>query len=258
MILTCPSCSASYNVPDQAIGAQGRDVRCKKCLHMWYFKPEGVAEAMVDSAVAVEKVKSSEKPKVSLDELINQIQADDSHDDDISFADAMASLKDSTKKEKKKKSNWTMPKFIKAKQLAGAMVGIAVFMVCLFTLVHFRAGVVNIIPATENVYAQLGFKLKPYIYASPEESFVIEQFGLMTKNDTTNLRARFINLTSDNVYIPPVKVTFADVDGNVVFEGEYKLPVTSIAKEATYDWVYPVAPRLAEQTRKVKIAFSTE
>lgn len=59
MILTCPSCATSYFTPDDAIGANGRRVRCQSCAHVWHAtndEPlELTAAAPVDSAPAATK-----------------------------------------------------------------------------------------------------------------------------------------------------------------------------------------------------------
>jgi predicted Zn finger-like uncharacterized protein len=39
MLLTCPECSAKYNVADGAIPAAGRSVRCAACNHSWTQLP---------------------------------------------------------------------------------------------------------------------------------------------------------------------------------------------------------------------------
>ena len=43
MILACPNCSARFLVPDDAVGAQGRAVRCGRCSHVWYAPPAPAA-----------------------------------------------------------------------------------------------------------------------------------------------------------------------------------------------------------------------
>jgi predicted Zn finger-like uncharacterized protein len=40
VILTCPACQTRYLVPDSAIGAMGRQVRCAACRHSWFQEAE--------------------------------------------------------------------------------------------------------------------------------------------------------------------------------------------------------------------------
>ena len=57
MIITCPACSTRYVVPDNAIGVDGRTVRCAKCKHSWF--QEG---ASAEGVVASEQVAEPEPP----------------------------------------------------------------------------------------------------------------------------------------------------------------------------------------------------
>lgn len=50
MIITCPACSTRYVIPDSAIGAEGRTVRCAKCRHSWF--QEGAPPAAAPAVAA--------------------------------------------------------------------------------------------------------------------------------------------------------------------------------------------------------------
>jgi predicted Zn finger-like uncharacterized protein len=52
MRLTCPNCSAQYEVDASAIPASGRDVQCSNCGHTWWQRP-GAAPAAVEEPAEV-------------------------------------------------------------------------------------------------------------------------------------------------------------------------------------------------------------
>ncbi|GAB5389175.1 MAG: zinc-ribbon domain-containing protein [Alphaproteobacteria bacterium] len=72
MILTCPSCTAKYMVPDTAIGAEGRQVRCAKCRHDWYQAP--LPEAAPAAVPAAEPASAFAKAMddVDVEQAVNQ------------------------------------------------------------------------------------------------------------------------------------------------------------------------------------------
>lgn len=54
MILECPECRTRYLVPDTAIGAEGRTVRCANCRHSWHQEPDARAAEAIAAAPAQE------------------------------------------------------------------------------------------------------------------------------------------------------------------------------------------------------------
>ena len=65
MILSCPSCSARFNVEAEALGTKGRMVKCAKCAHKWYAMPEGVVTPvpMPSQHPATESVPQTSQPE---------------------------------------------------------------------------------------------------------------------------------------------------------------------------------------------------
>ncbi len=60
MILTCPSCQSRYVVPDSAIGASGRKVRCAACRHSWFQAP--AAQGAAGESPVTQEARSNRAP----------------------------------------------------------------------------------------------------------------------------------------------------------------------------------------------------
>jgi len=39
MLISCPSCAATYDVPEHLLSAQGQMLRCSRCVHEWMVMP---------------------------------------------------------------------------------------------------------------------------------------------------------------------------------------------------------------------------
>jgi predicted Zn finger-like uncharacterized protein len=52
MQLACPSCQTSFNVKPEALGAEGRNVRCAVCKNVWFASPADVEAPALELAMA--------------------------------------------------------------------------------------------------------------------------------------------------------------------------------------------------------------
>src|SRR5579862_2583325 len=39
MRITCPNCTASFEIPTELLGKKGRSLKCASCGHSWYQTP---------------------------------------------------------------------------------------------------------------------------------------------------------------------------------------------------------------------------
>ncbi len=68
MILVCPNCATRYVVPDNAIGIDGRQVRCANCKHSWFQESTPIKIEEVETPPATIAPKSVEQETVKPNE----------------------------------------------------------------------------------------------------------------------------------------------------------------------------------------------
>lgn len=255
MILTCPECSASYNVPAEAIGPEGRTVRCKKCKHEWFQKGE----------------------KKALEDLINMIESTEIEVDDIAFDDGKKkALPPKAKKEKIPLKEKLKPLILKLKKLepvklknylfsgekrsllshfASFMVALATFSIMLLCLVSFRWGITSAIPSFGPMYEAAGFPLHDYAMLNPEESLTIDRVTLTGEGDAREMTGNLINLTSKNIKVPAIKLEYMDATGNTIHESKAQLPVKVIQKEMSFAFNIVIPADVPKNFTAIKVSF---
>jgi predicted Zn finger-like uncharacterized protein len=215
MILTCPSCSASYHVANQDIGIEGRKVRCKKCLHVWFHAGE----------------------KKALEDIITRIQETDIDVDGLIFGDSK-----SVAPQKSEGISWLssikhiilLPISIFNKNnraVAGAAVGLACFALICAGLVIGKHSVMAMYPSSESTYVMLGLH-KPLPFINPEEAIIIDKPEIVGDSTSLKIRGSIINLASQDVALPSFSVTLLDGQKAELHKFDYTSEQKFLAKES--------------------------
>jgi predicted Zn finger-like uncharacterized protein len=253
MILTCPSCSASYNVPNEAIGVDGRTVRCKKCKHEWF--QAGEKKALEDLMHIIEST-DFDVDEIAFDDNKKKAKNKAAKKDRVKLTVRLSALAEKVIPARLKNYLFSGPKRSFLSHFASFMVALATFMCLILVLVSARWTITKVIPPLAPVYEAAGFPLMNYARINPEKALIIDRVTLQTAGDKREIIGSLINLTSQTIKVPEFKLTYLDEHETALHEEIHSLPVMVIEKEHSYSFNIPVADNAPKTFSAVKITFA--
>ena len=163
MILTCPECATRFKIADDAIGANGRTVRCSQCAATWFVAAEPDAlnldDAKKDTEIRQEIIREPvadietnsdtfSEAETDLDSVFDNLES--GADNGLANVGAHAAIRETSDRKKARK-----------RLLGVSMIWIVTLVIlAVFALAAllFRAKIVETFPGTAPIYESIGLK----------------------------------------------------------------------------------------------------
>jgi len=188
MILTCPSCATSYFTPDEAIGPNGRAVRCRDCKHTW--------RATLDEPLEL----SDSRPRIEPRPIARELPEEET------LAETPAPELPRAFRARAEQQRRLRRAAAHGVVWAGIASGFAALLACAWL---FRVEVVEMAPRTAAAYAAVGLTVNPTgldFEAITARPLPIDPGKVLISGALRNVR--------DNERIaPPVRVALLDARG---------------------------------------------
>lgn len=191
MILTCPACTTRYLVDSNALGEDGRQVRCARCKHTWH------AEPIDDEPVLAEP--EHEEPAFTARPPDEEDEEDDAAEMAVARRRGARAQLPAVREEKSSKLwiAWVVLLLVIGGIVAGGYV--------------YRSQVIEIWPPAGKLYRTVGIEVEP--------PFRLRIPGFKYEAQTENAKTvivvtgTVINEGRFPQEIPPVRVTLFDANG---------------------------------------------
>lgn len=213
MILNCPACKTRYLVPDTAVGATGRQVRCAACKHSWFQDPpELVVAVNAELPLATPVVYPEVAPPPIQPPAWREPEPVAEPDYDA-FAHAPP-FKTRTNPTRR----WTI-----------AAVGAAVLLIA-------GAGAIQFF-GTPTIAAKLGIPIGQFeVPLLLEVPLKPERQTLQNGNEMIAVVGKIINPTDTSQRVPDILAELRDAQGRVVYSWTISPPKRTISPRATTEF----------------------
>lgn len=213
MIISCPSCSTKFRVPDEMIGA-GKNMTCAKCQHKWFFSLTPVEEPPA--------APSPEEIERAVEKIVEQQAAAPAPEP--AKAEAAPTPHPPAKPHNIKRA-WALMIL-----LIAAIFG---------TVIFSRQNMVAVWPPSARIFELVGMpvpvlggglSIKDLSFDVPRAEKIDENTGekIVLPAETMTLKGQIANISADKIHIPPMLAEIKDESGAVLTTEKFKAPAETI------------------------------
>ncbi len=269
MILTCPECATSYTIPDGAIGAEGRSVKCRKCAHVWFAKePEPAKTDEADQAPSepgqiannLESNDDGDEPAAESKEI--DIESSP-NPDSIRPEEAENSQKEivvgyETAAQEVNRGN--LPKKTRGRQPVPAhlvrVAGVAAILVFIAGAAFlFRESVVRAMPASAKLFAAIGY---PVNLRGLEFQNITFERGFEDGLPVLAIFGEVVNITEKRIDLPKIRFALRDSSEQEIYYWSGAIGQETLAPGQTVTFTTRLAsPPMTAQNIMVRFTGST-
>lgn len=269
MRILCPECASGFDVPDNAITAKGRKLKCSQCEHKWHQMPVEAAPAPKpvaddDTGSDMQPVDDPEPDGDSEIDFGGDDPADDEDKDEASF-----SMFGTGQGDPDEVDDFDEPPIPGRRSMAGRgaapsrkgrIIAIAAAVVFLLVIpgamIGARAPLVNAIPAFSPLFDAIGLHV-----AVPGEHLIIQNVGAWRKTEggveRMLIQGEIHNDTQMLQSVPVLRAVIKDVAGTPLQSAPYTPEAAILVPGDTLTFGYEI-PNPGPNAAQVTVSFSGE
>lgn len=214
-------------ISSEALGEDGREVRCGKCSHMWFQPAE----------------------RDSLDELRETAEEDD--DFNIGLSDRAEAeeigFQNSFTKVEEPQLPLTEAHETALRHAAGFMIALAVLSIIFYAFILLKTPLSKMVPGLNSAYAAMGFSAPRQV----EPDIAFDRIKLERKGDVLTGSGLVINLSENPVDIGGIKAELMGPQKEIIETVDVMLPKKEIAPESSekIEFIFKAVSQKAEAVR---------
>ena len=204
MILTCPECSTRYLTKENAIGPNGRTVRCAKCDTTWFVASEADELALQDNQMPVEDIVPA-TAGIAAAAAPDNAFAHDSPTDKTQQPGAHVVMRDKVDKDRRRRR-------LTSVGLIWAIPLTLLFIAAILGYI-FRQDIVNEFPQTATLYKSLGVDVT---LSGLNIEDPITRSALVDGQPVLVVNGAIRNIASKTLDVPMVELSLHSKDGEPI------------------------------------------